>query len=137
MTATEDRLSELRQQLSESVARLAELEQAAIDAMLEAKAERDISALETRKAQARERVVLLKKTIKQLERQLQLDAQQRMLDQSAAIMAPLVAPLEEAIAKLALPPHTGPMHDLTSEVVPAKKTGKWFGNPNARRQPLE
>ena len=44
MTATEDRLSELRQQLSDTVARVAELEQAAIDAMLEAKTERDISA---------------------------------------------------------------------------------------------
>ena len=85
MTATEDRLSELRQQLSESVARLAELEAAAIDAMVEAKAERDISALETRKAQARDRVVLLQKTIKQLEHQLQLDAQQRMLDQTMAV----------------------------------------------------
>ena len=85
MTATEDRLSELRQQLSESVARLAELEAAAIDAMLEAKAERDISALETRKAQARDRVVLLQKAIKQLEQQQQLDAQQRMLDQTMAV----------------------------------------------------
>ena len=129
MTATEDRLSELRQQLSESVARLAELEAAAINAMVEAKTERDISALETRKAQARDRVVLLTKTIKQLEHQPQLDAQQRMLDQTAEFMGPLIAPLDEATAKLALPPYTGPMHDLEPEVVPAKKTGRWFGNP--------
>ena len=112
-----------------SVARLAELEAAAIIAMVEAKAERDISALETRKAQARDRVVLLQKAIKQLENQIQLDAQQRMLDQTMAFMSPLAAPLDEAASKLALPPYTGPMHDLTPEVVPAKKTGKWFGNP--------
>ena len=129
MTATEDRLSELRQQLSDAVARLAELEQAAIDAMLEAKAERDISALETRKGQARDRVVLLTKAIQQLEQKQQLDAQAYMTREAEAFMAPLLAPLDEATSKFLLPPHTGPMHDLTPEVVPAKKTGKWFGNP--------
>ena len=59
MTTTDDRLSQLRQQLSESVARLAELDAAAISAVIEGKTERDIAAIETRKAQARDRIVLL------------------------------------------------------------------------------
>ena len=42
--------------------------------------------------------------------QQQIDAQKRMLAHSAEFMGPLVAPLDEAMAKLALPPHTGPMH---------------------------
>ena len=79
--------------------------------MLEAKPERDISALETRKAQARDRVVLLQKTIKQLEQQHQLDAQQRMLDQTMAFMAPLIAPLGRQLRRssvAALPPSDKP-----------------------------
>ena len=70
MTTTDDRLSQLRQQLSESIARLAELDAAAINAVVGGKTERDISAIETRKAQARDRIVLLGKAIKQLEHQL-------------------------------------------------------------------
>ena len=124
MTATEDRLSELRQQLSESVARVAELEAAAIDAMVEAKTERDISALETRKAQARDRVVLLQKTIKQLEHQLQLDAQQRMLDQSDGSSwrrwSHRSTRLWQSWRYLRTP---GRCTTWTPEVVPAKKTG--------------
>ena len=58
MTAINDRLTELRAQLTKTVARLAELERHAIDAVIEDKGERDISAIETRKAQARDRVVL-------------------------------------------------------------------------------
>ena len=50
MTTTDDKLSQLRQQLTESVARLAELDAAAIDAVVGGKTERDISAIETRKA---------------------------------------------------------------------------------------
>ena len=117
MTTTEDRLSELRQQLSESVARVAELEAAAINAMVEAKAERDISALETRKAQARDRVVLLTKAIKQLEQKQQLDAQQRMLDQTMAFMC-----AADQGARRQLRPSwrcrrtPEPMHDLEPEV---------------------
>ena len=42
MTTTDDRLSQLRQQLSESVARLGELDAAAIDAVVGGKTERDI-----------------------------------------------------------------------------------------------
>ena len=38
-------------------------------------------------------------------------------------MGPLVAPLDEATAKFALPPYTGPTHPSKPEVVPAKKTG--------------
>ena len=68
MTTTDDRLSQLRQQLSESVARLGELDAAAINAVVGGKTERDISAIETRKAQARERIVLLGKAITELER---------------------------------------------------------------------
>lgn len=129
MTVVDDRLTALRQQLAESVARLAELEAAAIAAVIEAKAERDISAIETRKAQARDRIVLLQNAIKQLEQQRQLDAQEFMMRETMAVIAPLVAPFDEATAKFALPPHTGPMHDLTPETIPAKKTGRWFGNP--------
>jgi hypothetical protein len=124
-----DRLGEMRQQLAESVARLAELEAAAIDAMLEAKPERDISAIEMRKAQARDRVLLLQKTIRQLEHQIQLDAQAFMMRETMAFVGPLIAPLDEATAKLALPPYTKPMQPLEPEVVPAKKIGRWFGNP--------
>jgi hypothetical protein len=67
-------VDELRQQLSESVARLGELEAAAIDAVLEAKTERDVSAIETRKGQARDRIVLLQRAIRTLEQQQQTDA---------------------------------------------------------------
>jgi hypothetical protein len=81
------------------------IEAIAVSAVIEGKGERDISGIETRKAQARDRIVLLQKTIKQLEHQQQLEAQQRMLDQTMAFMSPLVAPLDEATAKLALPPH--------------------------------
>jgi hypothetical protein len=48
MYVTDDRLGELRQQLTESVARLGELEAAAIDAMVEGKGERDVVGIETR-----------------------------------------------------------------------------------------
>ena len=129
MTVADDRLSALRQQLAESVARLAELDAAAIAAVIEAKAERDISAIETRKAQARDRIVLLQNAIKQLEHQRQLDAQEFMMRETMAVIAPLVAPFDEATAKFALPPHTGPMRPLEPDVVRPKTTGKWFGNP--------
>jgi hypothetical protein len=122
-------VDELRRQLTETVTRLGELEQAAVDAMLEAKPERDVSALEVRKAQARERVVLLQRTIKQLEGQQQLADQQRMLDQTMATISPLVAPLDEAASKLALPPHTGPTQSLEPETIKAKTSGKWIGAP--------
>ena len=97
MTTTDDRLSQLRQQLSESIARLGELDAAAIDAVVGGKTERDISAIETRKAQARDRIVLLGKAIKQLEHQRQLDAQAFMTRETEAFVAPLMAPLHEYI----------------------------------------
>ena len=56
--------------------------------MLEAKSERDISAIEVRKAQARDRVVLLQKAIKQLENQIQLDAQAFMTRESEEFYVP-------------------------------------------------
>lgn len=126
-------VGELRQRLAENVAHLAELEAAAIDAVIRGKSERDLSALETRKVQARERIVLLQNAIKSLDQQNQIDAQQRMLAHTAEFMGPLVAPLDEAVAKLALPPYTGPMCDLTPETVPTKKTGRWFGNPREKQ----
>ena len=129
MITTDDRLTELRQQLSETVARLAELDAAAIAAVVDGKGERDISAIETRKSQARERVVLLQRTIKQLEYQQQLDAQKVMLAETVATIAPLVAPLDEAAAKLALPLYDKPTHPLEPPVVKPKQTGRWFGAP--------
>ena len=84
MTTTDDRLSQLRQQLSESVARLAELDAAAVNAMIEGKAERDISGIAVRVSRARDRVVLLQKTIKQLEHQQQQDAQAFMMRETEA-----------------------------------------------------
>lgn len=129
MTTTDDRLSELREQLSDSVARLATLDAAAIDAVVEAKPDRDVTALETRKAQARDRVALLRQTIKQLEHQQQLDAQAFMMRETTKFMGPLVAPLDEAAAKLLLPPYNKPTHPLEPDVVKPKQTGRWFGNP--------
>ncbi len=129
MTTTDDRLSQLRQQLSESIARLGELDAAAIDAVVAGKTERDISAIETRKAQARDRIVLLGKAIKQLEHQRQLDAEAFMTRETMAFVEPLTAPLNQAAAKLALPPYNKPVHSLEPDVVRAKTTGKWFGNP--------
>jgi hypothetical protein len=125
-----NRLSELRQQLAEAVARLAELDAASITEMIEAKAERDVTALETRKAQARERIVVLQKAIKQLEHQAQLDAQAYMMRETEAFMGPLVAPLNQATAALLLPPHVPDKPvSLEPEVVKPKQFGKWFGNP--------
>jgi hypothetical protein len=130
MSMTDDRLTELRQQLTESVARLAELEAAAIDAMVEGKGERDISAIETRKSQTRDRIALLQQTIKQLERQRQLDAQAFMLAQEAAFMGPLVAPLDQASGALALPPHVPDKPvKLEPETIKPKQSFRWFGNP--------
>jgi hypothetical protein len=129
MTTTDDRLSQLRQQLAASIARLAELDAAAIDAVVGGKGERDIAAIETRKAQARDRIVLLQKAIKQLEHQTQLDAQQRMLDQTMATIAPLTKALDEGAAKLALPPYDKPTRPLEPDVIKPKQVGKWFGNP--------
>ena len=129
MTPLDDRLSQLRQQLAESIARLGEHDAAAINAVVEGKSERDIAGLETRKAQARDRIVLLGKAIKSLEHQIQQDAQRRMLDHTMAVVAPLTKALDDASAKLALPPHDKPMQPLEPEVVRAKTTGKWFGMP--------
>lgn len=124
-----DRLGELHSQLTESVARLAELEAAAIAAMVEAKPERDISAIEIRKGQTRARVVLLRNAIKQLENQTQLDAQAYMTRESEAFMSPLTKAFDDATAALALPPYDKPTHPLEPEVVKAKQTFRWFGNP--------
>jgi hypothetical protein len=130
MTETDDRLiGELRQRLAESVARLAELEAIAIDALIAGKGDRDVAALEVKKRECGERIAALGKAIKQLEHQRQTDAQQRMLAQTMAFVAPLTASFDEATAKLALPPYTGPMRDLTPETVPAKKVFRWPGNP--------
>ena len=93
MTTLDHRLSQLRQQLAESVARLAELDAAAIDAVVGGKAERDITAIEVRKAQARERIAVLQKAIKQLEHQAQLDAQAFMMRETLATIAPLTKAL--------------------------------------------
>jgi hypothetical protein len=125
---TEDRLGALRQQLSECSKHLAETEAIAINAVIEGN-ERDVSGIETRKAQARERIAVLGKAIAQLERQRQLEAEQFMTRASEAFIAPLVAPLDRATAALALPPHTGPMHDLMPETVKPKQTFRWPGMP--------
>ena len=129
MSTTDDRLSELRQQLSEAAKRLGELEVTSVEAIIEGKAERDVSALEVRKAQVRDCVVLLQKTIRELEHRIQLAAQQAMLDHTLAVVAPLTKALDDAAAALALPPYDKPMNPLEPEVVPAKKAGRWFGNP--------
>jgi hypothetical protein len=130
MTATDERLTELRQQLSEAVKRLGELEVASVEAMIEGKVERDISAIEVRKGQARDRVALLTRAIKQLECQQQLADQQRMLDQTMATISPLVAPLDRAAAALALPPYTpAKPPQLEPETNKAKQVGRWFGTP--------
>jgi hypothetical protein len=130
MTATDDRLAQLRLQLAESITRLAELDAAAIDAVVGGKTERDISAIETRKALARDRIVLLGKAIKQLEHQLQLDAQAFMMRETMALVAPLTKVLDDGAAKLALPPHVPDKPvKLEPDVVKPKQVGKWFGNP--------
>ena len=98
MTMTDDRSTELRAQLTETVARLAELERHAIDAMIEDKGERDISAIITRQAQTRDRFVLLQKAINELERQQQLADQQRMLAQTMEAVAPLTKALDDGAA---------------------------------------
>ena len=67
-----------------------------------------MTALETRKAQARDRIVLLQKTIKELETRQQLAAQKAMLDHTLAVVAPLTKALDDSAAKLALPPHSEP-----------------------------
>jgi hypothetical protein len=130
MTTTDDRLSQLRSQLAESIARLCELETSAIDAVISGKTERDVTAIETRKAQARDRIVLRGKAIKQLEHQLQLDAQAFMMRETMAFVEPLTKALDEGAAKLALPPHVPdkPVR-LEPDVVKPKQVGKWFGNP--------
>jgi hypothetical protein len=129
-TVADDRLSKLRQQLSDSVARLTELDAAAINAVIEGKTERDISAIETRKAQARDRIVLLQKSIKHLEHQQQLDAQASMMRSTMAFIEPLTKTLDEGAAKLALPPHVPDKPvQLEPDVVKPKQVGKWFGNP--------
>lgn len=101
---SDDRLDALRAQLSEAIARLGELDAAAIQAVIEGKTERDISAIETRKAQARDRIVLLTKAIKQLEHQIQLDAQAFMLRETMAFVEPLTKALDDGARALALPP---------------------------------
>ena len=130
MSTTDDRLVELRQQLAETVARLAELERHAIDAMIEAQPERDISAIITRQAQTRDRVALLTKVISELVRQQQLADQQRMLAQTMEAVAPLTKALDDSASKLLLPPHVPDKPvQLVPEVIPAKKVGRWPGNP--------
>jgi hypothetical protein len=130
MTTADDRLAQLGQQLGESVARLAELDAAAINAVVGGKGERDISAIETRKAQARDRIVLLQKAIKQLEHQLQLDAQAFMMRETMAFVEPLTKALDDGARALALPPHVPdkPVR-LEPDVIKPKQVGKWFGNP--------
>ena len=95
------RLTQLRQQLSEASARLGELDAAAINAVIEGKTERDVTALEVRKTQARDRIVLLQKAIKSLEHQTQLDAQAFMMRETMATIAPLTKALDDGAAKLA------------------------------------
>lgn len=124
MSATID-VGELRQRLAESVAHLAELEAAAIDAVIGGKSEGDLSALEVKKRECRERIVLLKDAIEHMEHQQQEDAQKRMLAHTAEFMGPLIAPLDEAVAKLALPPYDKPTHPLEPEVIKPKQTFRW------------
>jgi chromosome segregation ATPase len=129
-TDNNDRLTELRAQLSDCSKRLGQLEAIAVDALIAGKTtERDIAALEVKKRECRDRIVLLEKAVQQLERQIQLDAQRRMLDQTMAVVSPLVAPLDEAASKLALPPYTNKMHPLVAETIPPKPTYRWPGNP--------
>jgi hypothetical protein len=126
MSATDDRLGELRRQLAESTARLSELEAAAIGAMIEAKG--DVTALETRKAQARDRIALLQDAIKHLDQQQQIDAQRRMLAQAMEVMAPLTKAMDDSVAKLALPPYVPPEKPVRPEPeVPAKTSRRpWY-----------
>lgn len=132
MTEIDDRLGELRRQLSECSKRLSALEAAAIEAMIEAHGARDLTSLEARKAQARDRIVLLQKAIQQLERQQQLDAQAFMMRETLAFVEPLTKALDESAAKLLLPPHVPdkPVR-LEPDVVKPKQFGKWFGNPKS------
>jgi hypothetical protein len=130
MTTADDRLGPLRQQLSESIARLGELEAAAIDAVVAGKTERNVTALEVRKTQARDRIVLLQKAIKSLEHQTQLDAQAFMMCETMATIAPLTKALDDGAAALLLPPHVPDKAvKLEPDVVKPKQFGKWFGNP--------
>jgi hypothetical protein len=105
------------------------IEAIAVSAVIEGKGDRDIAGIEARKAQARDRIVLLQKTIRELETRQQLDAQQRMLASTVATIAPLTAPLDRAASALALKPHDRPTHPLEPETVKPKQSGKWFGNP--------
>jgi hypothetical protein len=52
-----------------------------------------------------------------------------MLRETLAAISPLTAPLDQAAAKLALPPHNGPTPKLEPEAVKPKQVGKWFGAP--------
>ena len=89
-----------------------------------------MSAIETRKAQARDRIVLLGKAIKQLEHQRQLDAQAFMMRETMAFVEPLTKALDDGAAKLALPPHVPDKPvKLEPDVVKPKQIFKWFGNP--------
>ena len=130
MTPLDHRLSQLRQQLSESVTRLTELEAAAIDAVVGGKGERDVAALEAKKRECCERIAVLGKAIKQLEHQRQLDAQAFMMRETMAFVEPLTKALDDCAAKLALPPHVPdkPVR-LEPDVIKPKQVGKWFGNP--------
>ena len=98
--------------------------------MIEGKTERDVTALEVRKTQARDRIVLLQKAIKSLEHQTQLDAQAFMMRETMATIAPLTKALDDGAAKLALPPHVPDKPvQLEPDVIKPKQFGKWFCNP--------
>ena len=131
MSTTDDRLAELRRQLTETSKRLAELEAIAVDALIAGK-ERDTAALAVKTRECRERVAVLGKAVQQLEHRLQLDAQAFMTRESMAVMSPLTKALDDSASKLALPPHVPDKPvQLEPETIKPKTTGKWFGNPKS------
>ena len=132
-------LASFTQQLTDSVARLAELEAAAIVRWLKPSRSATLLPLKFAKRQTRARVVLLQKAIKQLENQTQLDAQAYMIRESEAFMSPLTKAFDEATAALALPPSLTANRRTRWNLKLSKRrqTFRWFGNPKASQQPLE
>ena len=131
MTATDDRLGELRQKLSENVARLSEIEVMAVDAVIEG-GERDVAALEVKRRECAERIAAFGKAIAHIEHQKQIEDQQRMLAVSIAAVAPATKAMDDSLAKLVLPPYTPPEKPVRVEPeVPAKTSQRpWYnGNP--------
>jgi hypothetical protein len=129
MSGNGDLRTDLVAKRAEAAARVLSLETTATAALLGGRDEKQIDALQVEISSTRERLKLLDRALKEHDQRQQLEAQQRMLDQTMAFVAPLTAPLDEAAAKLLLPPHTGPMRDLTPETVAKKTSFRWPGMP--------